>query len=155
MTCLKINLRTMSVNRAPGPHLIHGSLGPPKLITQMASRSVQPFLQGSRSRQTIAILRVTIGRIYHYHHYYLPLTSYSRFGQISQDKIFGLWSRLCTGRMPLLLPTNSVKSLNREQWTSAAHVDQLTRRDSTSWVQAQLASRTHEEFRSSSIYTVH
>jgi len=30
-----------------GPHLIHGSLGPPECSTQMASRSVQPFLQGS------------------------------------------------------------------------------------------------------------
>jgi len=27
-----------------GPHLIHGSLGPPKSTTQTASRSVQPFL---------------------------------------------------------------------------------------------------------------
>ena len=26
-----------------GPHLIHGSLGPPKTTTQMASRLVQPF----------------------------------------------------------------------------------------------------------------
>jgi len=26
-----------------GPHLIHGSLGPPESSTQMASRSVQPF----------------------------------------------------------------------------------------------------------------
>ena len=29
------------------PHLTHGSLGPPKSLTQTASRSVQPFLQGS------------------------------------------------------------------------------------------------------------
>jgi len=28
-------------------HLIHGSLDPPKSLTQTASRSVQPFLQGS------------------------------------------------------------------------------------------------------------
>jgi len=28
-------------------HLIHGSLGPPESTTQTASRSVQPFLQGS------------------------------------------------------------------------------------------------------------
>jgi len=30
-----------------GPHLIHGSLGPPISSTQTASRSVQSFLQGS------------------------------------------------------------------------------------------------------------
>jgi len=30
-----------------GPHLIHGSLGPRKFSTQMVSRSIQPFLQGS------------------------------------------------------------------------------------------------------------
>jgi len=29
-----------------GPHLIHGSLDPSKFITQTASQSVQPFLQG-------------------------------------------------------------------------------------------------------------
>jgi len=29
------------------PHLIHGSLGPPQYSTQMAARSVQPFLEGS------------------------------------------------------------------------------------------------------------
>jgi len=32
----------------PDPHLIHGSLGPSESTTQMASRSVQPFLYGSR-----------------------------------------------------------------------------------------------------------
>jgi len=31
---------------AAEPHLTHGPLGPPKSSTQMASRSVQPFLQG-------------------------------------------------------------------------------------------------------------
>jgi len=36
-----------------GPHLIHGSLGPTESSTHMASRSVQPFLQGSlEDRQT-------------------------------------------------------------------------------------------------------
>jgi len=35
-----------------GPHLTHGSLGPPESSTQMASRSVQPFLQGSLVWQT-------------------------------------------------------------------------------------------------------
>jgi len=50
-------------------HLIHGSLGPPESTTQTASRSVQPFLQGSRSRQTHrptdhATSSVTIGCIY-------------------------------------------------------------------------------------------
>jgi len=29
-----------------GPHLIHGSLGPPESTTQTASRSVQPCSQG-------------------------------------------------------------------------------------------------------------
>jgi len=33
--------------RGSGLHLIRGSLGPPKSSTQTASRSVQPFLQGS------------------------------------------------------------------------------------------------------------
>ena len=28
------------------PHLIHGSLGLPESVAQMASRSVQPFSQG-------------------------------------------------------------------------------------------------------------
>jgi len=36
----------------PGPHLIHGSLGPTKSSTQTASRSVQPFLQDSLMWQT-------------------------------------------------------------------------------------------------------
>jgi len=35
-----------------GPHLIHGSLGPPKSSTQTPSRSVQLFLQGSLVWQT-------------------------------------------------------------------------------------------------------
>ena len=30
-----------------GPHLMHGSLGLPESTTQTASRSVQPFVQGS------------------------------------------------------------------------------------------------------------
>ena len=34
------------------PHLLHGSLGPPESSTQTASRSVQPFLQGSLVWQT-------------------------------------------------------------------------------------------------------
>jgi len=34
------------------PHLIHGSLSLPKSISQMASRSVEPFLDSSRSWQT-------------------------------------------------------------------------------------------------------
>ena len=38
-----------------GPHLTHCALGPPKSITQRASRSVQPFLQGSR--QNVPILQ--------------------------------------------------------------------------------------------------
>ena len=36
------------------PHLIHGSLGPPKSSTQTASRSVQPFLHSLR--QSVVIL---------------------------------------------------------------------------------------------------
>jgi len=56
-----------------GPHLIHGSPGPPKSSTQKATRSVQPFLQGSlvwpTDRQTDrstdhATRSVRIGRIY-------------------------------------------------------------------------------------------
>ena len=35
-----------------GPHLMHGFLGPSKFSTQTASRSVQPFLQGSLLSQT-------------------------------------------------------------------------------------------------------
>ena len=38
--------------RGSGPHLIHGSLGPPKSAIQTASRSVQPFSQGSLVWQT-------------------------------------------------------------------------------------------------------
>jgi len=34
------------------PHLIRGSLGPPESLTQTASQSVQPFLQGSLVCQT-------------------------------------------------------------------------------------------------------
>jgi len=34
------------------PHLIHGPSGPAKSSTQTASRSVQPFLQGSLLWQT-------------------------------------------------------------------------------------------------------
>jgi len=50
-------------------HLIHGSLGPPESSTQTASRSVQPFLQGSlvwqTDRQTDHATRsLTTGRIY-------------------------------------------------------------------------------------------
>ena len=52
-------------------HLIHGSLGPPQSLTQMASRSVQPFLQGSLlwhtdRRTNHATRSVIIGRIYVY-----------------------------------------------------------------------------------------
>jgi len=56
-----------------GPHLIHGSPGPPKSSTQTAARSVQPFLQGSlvwqtdrqTDRQTTHATRsVRIDRIY-------------------------------------------------------------------------------------------
>ena len=50
------------------PHLIHGSMDPPESSTQTASRSVQPFLQGSLVWQTDwltdhATRSVTIGRI--------------------------------------------------------------------------------------------
>jgi len=31
-----------------GPYLIHGSLGPPESIIEMASQLVQPFLYGSQ-----------------------------------------------------------------------------------------------------------
>ena len=47
------------------PHLTHGFLGPPESSIQMASRSVQPFLQGLLVWQTDHATRsVTIGRIY-------------------------------------------------------------------------------------------
>jgi len=39
------------------PHLLHGSLGPPESSTQIASRSVQPFLQGSLMWQTTLLGR--------------------------------------------------------------------------------------------------
>jgi len=48
-----------------GPHLIHGSPGPPKSSTQKAGRSVQLFLQGSLVWQTDHNTQsVRIGRIY-------------------------------------------------------------------------------------------
>jgi len=47
------------------PHLIHGSLGPPKSSTQTAYRSVESFLQGSLVWQTDHTTRsITIGCIY-------------------------------------------------------------------------------------------
>ena len=51
------------------PHLIHGSLGLPKSISQMASWSVEPFLDSSRSWQTDKLTdhdtpSVTKGRMY-------------------------------------------------------------------------------------------
>jgi len=36
----------------PRPHLIHGSLGPPKSTPQTASRSVWPFFWQGSSQQT-------------------------------------------------------------------------------------------------------
>jgi len=48
-----------------GPHLIHGSLGPPESTSQTASWSLHPFLHGSWSWQTDhATPSVTIVRIY-------------------------------------------------------------------------------------------
>jgi len=49
----------LSPNNSPlswgsGPHLIHAFLDPPKSITHMASRSVQPFLHCSR--QSVPII---------------------------------------------------------------------------------------------------
>jgi len=51
------------------PNLIHDSLGPPESLTQTASRSVQPFLQGLLVRSTDrptdhATQSVTTDRIY-------------------------------------------------------------------------------------------
>jgi len=40
--------RLFPLKIAPSPHLVHGSLSPPKLTTQTASRSVEPFLHNSR-----------------------------------------------------------------------------------------------------------
>jgi len=54
------------------PHLIYGSRGPPESSTQMASWSVQPFLQGSLVWQADATRSVTIDHIYvHSTHYSL------------------------------------------------------------------------------------
>jgi len=49
--CFKIATSCVGVEDLD-PHLTHGSLGPPESTTQTASRSVQPFLQGSRLWQT-------------------------------------------------------------------------------------------------------
>jgi len=48
------------------PHLIHGSLDPSESTTQMASRSVQLFLQGSRSwhMDRLHYLVCKIGRVH-------------------------------------------------------------------------------------------
>jgi len=59
----------LCMGRDLGPHLTHGSLGPTESKTQMAYWSVQPFLQGSRSQQTVrwtdqATPSVTIGHSY-------------------------------------------------------------------------------------------
>jgi len=43
-------------------HLIHGSFGVPKFSTQMASRSVEPFLQGSLVIIIIIIIIIIIKR---------------------------------------------------------------------------------------------
>jgi len=40
-------LKIASSHGNKDPHLIHGSLGPPKFLTRTASPSIQPFLQGS------------------------------------------------------------------------------------------------------------
>jgi len=44
--------QTYPFHGGSGPHLTDGSLGPPESSTQTASRSVQPFLQGSLVWQT-------------------------------------------------------------------------------------------------------
>jgi len=45
--------KTAHSHAGSGPHLIHGSLGLPKSISQMTSWSVQPFLQAhNRDRET-------------------------------------------------------------------------------------------------------
>ena len=44
------------------PHLIHGSLGPPDLAPQTVSQSVQPFVQGSRTRPTDRQTEIETGR---------------------------------------------------------------------------------------------
>jgi len=45
-------LKIAPLHGGPGPYIICGSLGPLKSVTRTASRSVQPFLQGSQSWQT-------------------------------------------------------------------------------------------------------
>jgi len=61
----------ISIRVGTRKHALSGnvSFGPPESTTQTASRSVQPFLQGSLLRQTdrrtdLATRSVTIGRIY-------------------------------------------------------------------------------------------
>jgi len=44
--------KIVPTHRGSGPHVIHGSLGPPESWTQTATRSLQPFLQGSLVWQT-------------------------------------------------------------------------------------------------------
>jgi len=61
----KLPLSTEDMDRHP----IHGSLGPSESSSQMASRSIQLFLEGSRLQQIYrptdnTTLSVTIARIY-------------------------------------------------------------------------------------------
>ena len=61
LSSLKLPLHKASLDH----RLIHGALPPSESTTQTASRPVQPFLQGSRLRQTdYATPSVTIGRLY-------------------------------------------------------------------------------------------
>jgi len=47
-----IVLKSGPSHGGPGPLVIYGSLGLPESTSQMASLSLQPFLQGSQSLQT-------------------------------------------------------------------------------------------------------
>jgi len=50
----------LSMERS-GPNLIHGSLDPPESSTQTASRSIEPFLQGSPVWQTDRQITILVG----------------------------------------------------------------------------------------------
>jgi len=70
-----------------GPHLIHGSLGPPESTTQTPRWSVQPFLQGSQSRQTDNVTpSVKIGSIY------VCSTAYGRIWSWLRGPVVEHWS---------------------------------------------------------------
>jgi len=84
------------------PHLTHGSPGWPAFSTQTASRSVQPFLQGSLVWQTEdATLLVTIDGVY---------LSSTRDAQRSKKSLKSIETKLSKVRVSL------VKCSQRQRW---------------------------------------